>query len=232
MKGSVKWFSKDKGYGFITDQGDTDYFFHVSKVIGTELPQPGDSVNFNFREGKKGKAATDIHIIRRKPVQNHTPYFGRRIQRDEVVDSGSSKVGSAALSGSVGLALGGPVGAVIGAALGYTFGTEREPTSKKVLVTSQCIRCGGTGYVTARVNGRTGFQCLNCHHFWKVSDAYMPPEDIKALESQELEAPLSHHSAKEIKGSRGKNAEEQKEKLKKYLDGLNERDCISVFKIE
>ena len=124
------------------------------------------------------------------------------------------------------------MGAVIGTALGYTFGNEREPTSKKVFVTSQCIRCGGTGYVTARVNERTGFQCLNCHHFWKVSDAYMPPADIEALQSQESEAPVGYHCAKELKGSRGKNAEEKKEKLKKYLDGLNERDPTSGFKIE
>ena len=232
MKGLVKWFSTEKGYGFITDKSDTDYFFHVSKVVGTELPQPGDAVKFNFRERKKGKVATDIEIIRRKTVQNHTPYFGRRIQRDEVVDGGSSKVGSTALSSCVGLALGGPVGAVVGAALGYTFGEEREPTFKKVFVTSKCIRCGGTGYVTARVNERTGFQCLNCHHFWKVSDAYMSPEDIEALESQESKAPLSHHSAKEIEGARGKSAEEQKERLKKYLDGLNERDFGPDFKIE
>jgi len=61
-KGTVKWFSKEKGYGFITGEDNQDYFFHIKEVKGTELPNNKDKVEFKTEETKKGLKAVNVKI--------------------------------------------------------------------------------------------------------------------------------------------------------------------------
>ena len=58
-KGIVKWFNADKGFGFITQDGNgKDHFVHVS---GPEDEiQEGDSVSFELEQGKKGLNAIKV----------------------------------------------------------------------------------------------------------------------------------------------------------------------------
>lgn len=66
MRGKVKWFSEAKGYGFITrsvDEGFQDYFFHISDVIGPNIPRPGDIVTFSSKNSKRGEAGTEVRIV-------------------------------------------------------------------------------------------------------------------------------------------------------------------------
>lgn len=60
--GKVKWFSKDKGYGFITDGNDKDYYFSIKDVIGQEIPTIRSSVSFYSKHNEKGYQATSIRI--------------------------------------------------------------------------------------------------------------------------------------------------------------------------
>ena len=61
--GKVKWFSREKGYGFITsDTSISDHYFHVSAVVGADLPSIGDSVNFEGKENDKGLYADRVTI--------------------------------------------------------------------------------------------------------------------------------------------------------------------------
>jgi cold shock CspA family protein len=62
MGGKVKWFSIDKGYGFITGFDGIDRYFSVQDVNGANLPGNGDSVSFKHLAGKKGPRATSITI--------------------------------------------------------------------------------------------------------------------------------------------------------------------------
>ncbi|WP_227814946.1 cold shock domain-containing protein [Nitrogeniibacter aestuarii] len=67
--GTVKWFSHDKGYGFITCDEDQDYYFSVSDVHGADLPGPGDRVEFQARVGARGLRASRVNIVSRAPEQ-------------------------------------------------------------------------------------------------------------------------------------------------------------------
>lgn len=64
--GTVKWFSEQKGYGFITpDDGGKDLFVHFSNIIGEGFRnlQDGQPVQFERAEGKKGPEATKVQPL-------------------------------------------------------------------------------------------------------------------------------------------------------------------------
>ena len=60
MQGKVKWFSEQKGYGFIVDDAGRDHHFHVSAVRGADLPRTGGLVTFEPQQGRKGPRAVNV----------------------------------------------------------------------------------------------------------------------------------------------------------------------------
>ena len=59
--GTVKWFNRIKGFGFIEQEEGDDLFVHKSQVTG-ELNE-GDSVEFEIGEGPKGPNAINVRKI-------------------------------------------------------------------------------------------------------------------------------------------------------------------------
>ena len=62
-KGTVKWFSDEKGYGFITpEEGSKDLFVHHSSIQGEGFKslKEGESVEFEQTEGQKGPQASNV----------------------------------------------------------------------------------------------------------------------------------------------------------------------------
>ena len=62
-RGTVKWFSDQKGYGFITpEDGSKDVFVHHSAIQGDGFKslQEGQVVEFEVTSGPKGPQATNV----------------------------------------------------------------------------------------------------------------------------------------------------------------------------
>ena len=81
MQGTVKWFSSEKGYGFITSVSGEDHYFNVQSIKGAKLPSNGDIVNFESTLGKKGKRASNVIITAKNPEQKKTRTDARTDQR-------------------------------------------------------------------------------------------------------------------------------------------------------
>jgi CspA family cold shock protein len=63
--GTVKWFSREKGYGFITKADNQDLFFHRADISRDEhvWPQEGEQVEFQIRRTDKGPEAFNVSLL-------------------------------------------------------------------------------------------------------------------------------------------------------------------------
>lgn len=62
-KGKVKWFSNQKGYGFVTpDDGSADVFVHHTAIQGSGFKtlDEGQEVEFEVQDGPKGPQAVNV----------------------------------------------------------------------------------------------------------------------------------------------------------------------------
>jgi len=62
VTGTVKWFSRAKGYGFIQREGGEDVFVHFSAIQGGSFRnlEEGDQVEFTIESSPKGPQAADV----------------------------------------------------------------------------------------------------------------------------------------------------------------------------
>ncbi len=67
VQGKVKWFNGEKGYGFITREGGPDLFVHYSEIqaSGYRTLNEGDLVEFEITDGKKGKQASAVIVLKK-----------------------------------------------------------------------------------------------------------------------------------------------------------------------
>lgn len=64
MRGTVKWFSDEKGYGFISREDGDDVFVHHTAIQaeGFRSLQEGQTVEFDVEQGPKGQQAANVRI--------------------------------------------------------------------------------------------------------------------------------------------------------------------------
>ena len=63
--GKVKWFSADKGFGFIERENGNDVFVHFSAIEsdGFKTLEEGQAVSFDVVDGSKGPQAANVRKI-------------------------------------------------------------------------------------------------------------------------------------------------------------------------
>ncbi len=61
-RGKVKWFSNQKGYGFITPESGSDVFVHHTAIQGEGFKtlEEGQEVEFDITKGPKGDQAANV----------------------------------------------------------------------------------------------------------------------------------------------------------------------------
>jgi CspA family cold shock protein len=64
-RGRVKWFSEQKGFGFITQEDGEDVFVHYSAISseGFKVLREGEEVEFEISQGEKGLQATNVTVL-------------------------------------------------------------------------------------------------------------------------------------------------------------------------
>jgi CspA family cold shock protein len=64
-KGTVKWFSDSKGYGFIQTEEGSDVFVHHTAIDGSGFRslKEGQEVEFDITDGQKGPQATNVKVL-------------------------------------------------------------------------------------------------------------------------------------------------------------------------
>ncbi len=70
MKGTVKWFNTQKGYGFIKDSDGNDIFCHYTRITSDKnfkTLYQNQSVEFDIDDGTKGKQAVNIRVVHNEP---------------------------------------------------------------------------------------------------------------------------------------------------------------------
>jgi CspA family cold shock protein len=65
MRGTVKFFNAEKGFGFISREGGDDVFVHFSNIVaeGYKSLSEGQAVEFDVAPGRKGEEAQNVRIV-------------------------------------------------------------------------------------------------------------------------------------------------------------------------
>jgi cold shock CspA family protein len=65
MEGSVKFYNRKKGFGFVSGDDGTDYFVHVSALPEGVFLRDGDRVSFDPAEGERGAKADNVQLLQK-----------------------------------------------------------------------------------------------------------------------------------------------------------------------
>jgi CspA family cold shock protein len=65
MQGTVKFFNNEKGFGFISRDGEDDVFVHFSNISGDGFKslEEGQTVEFDVAPGRKGDEAQNVRVV-------------------------------------------------------------------------------------------------------------------------------------------------------------------------
>jgi cold shock CspA family protein len=62
MEGTIKFFTQERFFGFITLEGDQEFFFHGTSIVGDPV-RAGDTVTFDIEEDRGRMRAVNVTKI-------------------------------------------------------------------------------------------------------------------------------------------------------------------------
>ncbi|MBT3297451.1 cold shock domain-containing protein, partial [archaeon] len=65
MEGTVKWFNRKKGYGFVNGEDGEEYFVHFTAIKQGTFLRDNDKVSFEAVNGDKGRQAADVVLLQK-----------------------------------------------------------------------------------------------------------------------------------------------------------------------
>lgn len=65
MEGTVKWYNRKKGYGFILGEDDKEYFVHYTAIAKGKFLRDNDKVAFEADNGEKGPMAKNVLLLQK-----------------------------------------------------------------------------------------------------------------------------------------------------------------------
>ena len=73
MEGTVKWYNRKKGFGFIQGEDEQDYFVHFSALQKGTFIRDNDKVSFDAVDTDKGKQAQNVALIQKASERTDLP---------------------------------------------------------------------------------------------------------------------------------------------------------------
>ncbi len=73
MEGTVKWYNRKKGFGFIIGEDDVEYFVHYSGLAQGTFIRDNDRVAFDAVETEKGKQAQNVTLLQKASEMEGAP---------------------------------------------------------------------------------------------------------------------------------------------------------------
>ena len=85
MEGIVKWFNRQKGYGFITGDDEQEYFVHHSALAEGTFIRDNDRVSFEPADSEKGKQAQNVTLLQKgsEIEKEKEETFGEKEEKQE-----------------------------------------------------------------------------------------------------------------------------------------------------
>ncbi len=82
MEGTVKFFNRRKGFGFVSGEDGKDYFVHFTALKQGTFLRDNDKVSFDAEEGEKGPKAINVTLLEKASDRSDLPAEEQPVKKE------------------------------------------------------------------------------------------------------------------------------------------------------